>query len=280
MKNSLVIMVGGASSRMKRSLEHSLLDEDIKKVAEKHHKSLIPLGEEGRPLLFYLVQNAAKAGITTIYLITGSDNQIFKDFIDSLRRNSDFEGLDIKIAIQNLWPGKTKPLGTADALLQCLEQYNELLQEQFTVCNGDNLYEVQDFKVLSNPRKISNALIAYKGSALGYGLEKYLKFALLDFNEEHFLTGIIEKPTIEEVDAYKEKHETHWVSMNIFNLNGAFIYPFLKECKIHPVRGEKELPEAVRNAIEKWPNSFLCIPRSSKIPDLTSAEDISKFKIK
>ena len=42
MKN-VIIMAGGASSRMKRSLSKSHLSEDEKNLAEKVHKSLIPL---------------------------------------------------------------------------------------------------------------------------------------------------------------------------------------------------------------------------------------------
>ena len=42
--NSLIIMAGGASSRMKRSLGKSKLSESKKKLAHSVHKSLIPLG--------------------------------------------------------------------------------------------------------------------------------------------------------------------------------------------------------------------------------------------
>ena len=55
---SLLIMAGGASSRMKRSLSQSNLTQDEKNLAGKVHKSLIPLGKEKKPLLFYLISNA------------------------------------------------------------------------------------------------------------------------------------------------------------------------------------------------------------------------------
>ena len=49
--SSLIIMAGGASSRMKRSLHQTQLTEDQKNLAQKAHKSLIPLGKEKNPLL-------------------------------------------------------------------------------------------------------------------------------------------------------------------------------------------------------------------------------------
>ncbi len=275
--NSLVIMAGGASTRMKRSLENSNLNQNVLDVAKKHHKSLIPLGKKGRPLLYFLLQNAVKAGIKTVYLITSIENQAFKDFIATLKDDNLFDDLEVNFAIQHLVEGREKPLGTADALQQCLEQYGILKKERFTVCNGDNLYDVSALKALSETRVTSNALIAYDGAALGHSQEKITKFALLDFNKDHLLTNIIEKPEGKELREYGRKHDKFWVSMNIFNFQGDFIYPFLCDCPIHPVRGEKELPGAVKTAVTELPGSVLCIPRSEKIPDLTAAQDIASF---
>ena len=61
--NSLLIMAGGASSRMKKSLENSSLSSDQKEVAQRVHKSLIPLGKTQKPLLFHLISNAVAAGL-------------------------------------------------------------------------------------------------------------------------------------------------------------------------------------------------------------------------
>lgn len=278
MKNtSLVIMAGGASSRMKQSLKNSNLERNVLEAAKKLHKSLIPLAKQGRPLLYFLLKNALKAGIKKVYLITSKDNQAFKNFIANLKNEAELDSLEVHFAIQYIPEGRKKPLGTADALQQCLEQYGELQNERFTVCNGDNLYDIGAIEVLSDSRISTNALIAYDGAALGHTQEKIAKFALLDFNEQHLLTNIIEKPSEETLKAYGRKHNKFWVSMNIFNFQGGFIYPFLQSCPIHPDRGEKELPEAVRNAITAFPDSVLCIPRSEKIPDLTAAQDIASF---
>jgi len=278
MKNdSLIIMAGGASSRMKKSLSKTNLKADIVQAAKDHHKSLIPLDDKGRPLLYFLLKNALNSGIRTVYLITAQDNSAFKDFISRMRQEHEIDGLEIKFAIQHIPQGSKKPLGTADALQQCLEQHRTLLEEHFTVCNGDNLYSTDAFSILRNTRVAPNALIAYEGLGLGHSEEKIAKFALLDFDEDLRLTHIVEKPNTEVLGEYKNKHDKLWVSMNIFNLQGAIMYPFLVDCPMHPERGEKELPEAIRNMIKDPNNSILCIPRSEKIPDLTSAEDIGTF---
>ena len=278
MKNdSLIIMAGGASSRMKKSLSNSLLSNEVMELAQNLHKSLIPLDNMGRPLLYYLFKNALSAGIKTIYLVTSAENKGFKDFINRLKKEERFSELEVKYAIQNIPLGRKKPMGTADALQQCLEQHSNLLNENFTVCNGDNLYSEETFKVLRASRTPLNAMIAYDGEGLGHSGEKIAKFALLDFTDTQLLSNIIEKPTPEELSSYENRYDRFWVSMNIFNFEGGTIYPFLEQCPIHPERDEKELPEAVRNMVRAFPKSMLCISRSEKIPDLTSAQDIATF---
>ena len=88
------------------------------------------------------------------------------------------------------------------------------------------------------------------------------------------LINIIEKPPIEEIDNFRDKLDKIRVSMNIFKFFGPTIYPYIKNCPLHPERKEKEIPEAVRNYIKEFPNSFDAIPFFEHIPDLTSAKDI------
>jgi len=278
MKNdSLVIMAGGASSRMKNSLADAKLSTEVLAVAQRLHKSLIPLDHQGRPLLYYLFKNVIASGIKCIYLITSPENEAFKQFVNQVKKEKGFEKLKVKYAIQNVPSKRIKPLGTADALQQCLLQHKNLLEERFTVCNGDNLYSTETFIALRASRTPPHALIAYNGEGLGHSEQKIAKFALLNFTGDRLLTHIIEKPTPKELSTYKNQHATFWVSMNIFNFQGRSIHPFLEECPIHPIREEKELPQAVRNLVAKDPTSMLCIPRSERIPDLTSAKDIATF---
>ena len=274
---SLVIMVGGASSRMKKSLESTNLDTATRNIAQKLHKSLIPLGKTRNPLLFYLIKNAKEAGYQQIYLITSKENNGFKQLIGDKDSHNVYQDVLVHFAIQHIPEGREKPLGTADALEQCLNQYPKLKKTRFTVCNGDNLYSIGALGDLRKERAVSNALISYGSSGLQFSDERLAKFALMDISSDGFLQGIIEKPDISKLDEYRDDTSELRVSMNIFSFYGEDIYPFLVNCPLHPIRNEKELPEAVRNLVFKKPNSVLCYPRSEHIPDLTNAEDIGRF---
>ncbi|WP_422859259.1 sugar phosphate nucleotidyltransferase [Flagellimonas sp. S174] len=277
--DNLVIMVGGASSRMKKSLETVNLDDATKNAALQLHKSLIPLGESRKPLLYYLIKNAAKAGYTKVYLITSKENKGFKNVIGNKDSNNKYQGVFVHFAIQHIPVGLEKPLGTADALEQCLDQYPELKNTYFTVCNGDNLYSSGALMDLRKERDEPNALISYASSGLQFSEGRLAKFALMDIASEGYLKGIVEKPEMSKMDEYRDTLGELRVSMNIFSFSGKDIYPYLKNCPIHPVRNEKELPEAVRNMVTDNPKSMLCYPRSERIPDLTNAEDIRRFKV-
>nr|WP_293168696.1 sugar phosphate nucleotidyltransferase [Allomuricauda sp.] len=270
---SLIIMVGGASSRMKRSLKTKECQKGI--MDNIPHKSLIPVGKNGRPFLYYLVQNAVEAGYAKLYLITSPGNQAFQSLID----NKDLpDGLEVFLAVQSVPEGRKKPLGTADALQQCLDQHPDLKQTTFTVCNGDNLYSVGALMDLRAERTAPHALISYGSSGFDYTEERIAKFAVMDISSDGFLKEIIEKPNVADVPKYKDASGELRVSMNIFSFSGAEIYPYLKKCPIDPVRDEKELPKAVAVLVSEEPQSVLCIPRSEHIPDLTDANDIQLFK--
>jgi NDP-sugar pyrophosphorylase family protein len=270
---SLIIMVGGASSRMKRSLKTR---EDQKGIMDNiPHKSLIPVGKNGRPFLYYLVQNAVEAGYTKLYLITSPENEAFENLKEQGNLPS---GLEVFLAVQSVPEGRTKPLGTADALQQCLDQYPELKKTTFTVCNGDNLYSVGALKDLRSARKAPHALISYGSSGFDYTEERIAKFAVMDISSDGFLQQIIEKPNVEDVPKYRDESGELRVSMNIFSFSGKEIYPYLKNCPIDPVRDEKELPKAVAVLVTEESQSVFCIPRSEHIPDLTDANDIQLFK--
>ena len=276
---SLLIMAGGASSRMKRSLSQSNLTQDEKNLAGKVHKSLIPLGKEKKPLLFYLISNAVAVGVTDIYLITSSENEPFQKLVGTSKINNSFAGAKVHFAIQYLKKGHIKPLGTADAVEQTLVQYPELIEQTFIICNGDNLYSKAAFKNLLKPRKVNNALISYARSGLRFKDERIEKFAVMDVDSLGYLKKIIEKPDPKTVEKYRDTTGEIRVSMNIFSFSGKQLNTYLKNCPIHPERNEKELPEAIRLLNIKEPNQIKCFGMKEHILDLTSADDIGSFDV-
>ena len=78
----LIILAGGASSRLKKSLNDVNLDQNIFDIAKRTHKTLITLGDDKRPLLYFILQNALVAGVRDVFLITSPENSAFKDFIE------------------------------------------------------------------------------------------------------------------------------------------------------------------------------------------------------
>jgi ADP-glucose pyrophosphorylase len=274
---NLLIMAGGASSRMKRSLENSKLSDATKSIAGSSHKSLIPLGKGKKPLLYYLIQNAVEAGYTDIYLVTSPENEAFQQWVGTKSSHNSFAGAQVHFAIQYTPQGRDKPLGTADAVQQAMDQYPILKTQYLTICNGDNFYSVKALALLHQVRDTPHAMISYARSGLLFDDERIAKFAVMDINAQNHLIRIIEKPDPETIEQFRDSSGEIRVSMNIFSFEGSLLYPYLKNCPIHPVRKEKELPEAVRKLSLVGEHPINCFPFRAHLPDLTSAEDILSF---
>jgi len=276
MKN-LIIMAAGASSRMKKSLDQVNLSSEVREVAYSQHKSMIPIDKSGKSLLFYLCANAKKAGYDSIYLLTSSNNKSFYDWIEKFNSTPELDGLKFFIAIQEIPKNRLKPLGTADGIQQVLDQYPKLLDQRFTVCNGDNLYSIDVLRTLSTHDNSSHAIIAYDRSFLKFPEERITKFALMILDKNNYLKDIVEKPPIETHDSFRNEKNELFVSMNIFNFNGSTIYNFLENCPVNPERDEKELPEAVRMILKQEEKAVFTYIVREHLKDLTYAQDINSF---
>lgn len=277
MHKNLIILAGGMSSRMKKPSTSKAISSKEENEANQRSKSLISVGNGGRPLLDYLLYNAKKAGYTNIYIVINEKGGLFKEFYGKNSKNNQFNGLSVSYAIQYIPENRVKPFGTADAVYQTLEQYPELQKQSFTVCNSDNLYSINALLKLRETTK-KNAFISYHRDALEFPLAKIYSFAIVNIDEKNHLKSIIEKPTADEAEHYKDADNKIRVSMNIFKLDGTMMYPFLKDCPIHPARIEKELPTAILNMLQEHPKSMLGIPLAEHVPDLTAKDDIIIIK--
>ena len=269
MIQSLLVMAAGASSRMKSSVA-----KDIGTVATEQAnnrtKGLIEIGEDGKPLLYYLLRNAQVAGYKTIYLITAADATFFRSTIRSL---PNLNQLHLVFVTQHIPKGRIKPLGTADAVFQALEQFPELQTNRFSVCNSDNLYTVSAFRKLRSLEQ-GSGLIAYDSDSLNFTKEKIAGFALLVLDSDFYLQNIVEKPATTDFKNAADNHESLYISMNAFTFDGNVFFSFLRDCPINLNRDEKELPTALLNMIEVYPNSVRGIPMQEHVPDLTTKEDL------
>lgn len=264
---NLVVLAAGMSSRMKQEIPKIKLHASDIKQASTLSKSLITIGKKGEVMLDFLLINAQKAGFKNIYLITGKDNSHFKTHLN----NKDFS-FNLHFAIQQIPSNRLKPLGTADAVYQLLTQYPNLKEDNFVVCNSDNLYSVKAFKALHLCDE-SQALISYNRDTLKFSAERISKFAIISV-KNNYVNAIVEKPDLNQLEKFKDNEGKIRVSMNIFKLSGKLIYHYIKNCPLHPVRQEKELPVAISNYLKDSPLNFKSIPLSEHVPDLTSKKDI------
>lgn len=277
MHNNLIILAGGMSSRMKKPSTLNSVNQEENNQANSRSKSLISVGNSGRPLMDYLLYNAKKAGYKNIYIVINEQGGLFKEFYGKLKANNNFNELNISFPIQYIPKNRVKPFGTADAVLQAVEQFPDLQNQSFTVCNSDNLYSVNSL-TLSRKTQNTNAIISYDRDALAFSLEKIYSFAVMNLDKNNYLKNIIEKPSLEEAKSYQDKNGKIRVSMNLFKLDGKLMYSYLKNCPVHPIRNEKELPTCILNCVADNPNSFLGIPLAEHVPDLTAKDDIIIIK--
>ncbi|MEE8336074.1 MAG: sugar phosphate nucleotidyltransferase [Candidatus Neomarinimicrobiota bacterium] len=273
MNQNLIILAAGISSRMKKSGAAADLDQTLVQAANLKPKALIPLGSAGRPFMDYLLFNAAAAGYKNVVIIINERD----NFTESYYKDHDSVRLEISFAVQSIPPGRSKPLGTADALLKGLYSKKEWSGQKFTVCNSDNLYSVEVFKKLRQDTHLC-ALIDYDRDGLGVEPERVKAFSVIHKDKQGFLQEIVEKPDLSQVEKARSQGGRVGVSMNIFSMDYDSILPALVNCPLHPIRREKELPTAIKMMIEENPRAMFTIPVSETVPDLTSKSDIVKVQ--
>jgi len=270
--NILVILAAGASSRMKRSLESF---PELKGPFTS--KALIPIGKSKKPAIAYLIDNAIEAGFKEIILVVPPNSEAFQAFFGNLKTGNVYKTITISYAFQFVPSDREKPLGTADAVMQTIDQYSHLKKQSFVVCNGDNLYSSEAFALLRESNT-ANALIAYDRDGIKFPMERIQTFALLNFDNQNVLRGIIEKPGPDDLKNFADSKGGFRVSMNIWKFQGEAIYKYLVNCPMDPLRNEKELPKAVLHMVTDGKYPILGLDRSEHIPDLTSAEDIAEVE--
>ncbi len=273
MDKNIIILAGGASSRMKRSGSARAVDKRLADEIKSKPKSMLAVGGSGRPFLDYLLFNIDKAGYSQAVIVVGENDDSIRPYYESAAGRENIHNLTIAFALQKIPDGRDKPLGTADALMQALYVLPQWKGQRCTVCNGDNLYSVTALKSLLADEH-EGAMIDYDRAALQFSEERIAQFAVTMKDESGFLSDIIEKPSLHELGLAKNAHGRIGVSMNIWRFTYERILPFLESLPIHPVRQEKELPVAVKAMIAAHPRSVFAIPLAEHVIDLTTQADI------
>lgn len=259
------------------NVENEAVDSKLINDADKKSKSMIRLGLGERPFMDYVLYNCITAGYDDIAIVINEkDDSIQKHYMDKAQ-NEFFNNISITYAIQKIPLGRTKPLGTADALLEALKSRTDWSGSKFTMINSDNLYSLKALKLMLQSEH-QNAMIDYDREGLNVEHERVEKFAITYKNEEGFLTDIIEKPMKDEIDSVIDKWGFVGVSMNCFSFSYDMINPYLQKCPLNTLRNEKELPTAIKMMIKDYPSSLYCHYLKEEVPDLTSKQDIIRVK--
>ncbi len=272
MTNSIIIMAAGASSRMKKPISIDNLSKNQIKSANSKSKVLIEFGSEQKPFISYSISNIIKSGFKNIYIITSEKASSFRNnYKDILKM--DLSNCNIFFSIQYLPVGRTKPLGTADAIFQTVEQFPHLKSQSFCVCNGDNLYSIESLKEIKNTLS-KNAFIAYDRDGLKFSKKRISSFSIVTMDKENYLVDIIEKPREFLIDNSLDVFGKIRVSMNLFKFEGEICYTFFKHCPTNKIRNEKEIADVLKNMILDNKKHILGISKYDNVLDLTSKKDI------
>ena len=251
----------------------SALDSSLQHDAVTKAKSMMRVGRNQRPFLDYLLLNIEKSGYRNVVIVVGEKDTSIRAYYEADGHAGELPSLQISYVPQTIPTGRKKPLGTADALLQALNATSNWKGRRFTVCNSDNLYSENALRMLLEDTH-DNSLIDYDRSALGVDNERISQWAVIVKDEEGYVQDIVEKPSPEEISHATSKVGRLGVSMNIWRFSYDAIVPFLYTVSLHPVRGEKELPTAVRMMMLSHPRSLHAIPMSEHVIDLTSQDDV------
>ena len=141
----------------------------------------------------------------------------------------------LSYAIQRIPEGRTKPGGTADALLQAFQAQREWKSDSVLVCNSDNLYSSHAISLLVRD-DYDNALIAYDRDGLEFDQNRIAAFGVLRIGEDGCVKEVIEKPSLKEIEDLRGSDGSIRVSMNIFKLHYGAALPFLEACPEDPIR--------------------------------------------
>ncbi len=133
-------------------------------------KQIDPVGPSGETIIDYSIYDAIRAGFgKVVFIIRKSFEQDFKDvFITKLQPHIPveyvFQEIDRVPAGVEVSPERTKPWGTAHAILMA----KDVINEPFAVINGDDFYGSGAFKTMAD------YLVALKaGEQTNYSLVGY-----------------------------------------------------------------------------------------------------------
>lgn len=200
------------------------------------HQPKAMIGIVDRPMIHYVIEEVATAGITNIVIVTGPEQPEFQRYADYLRHDPAWPGSRLKIS----FAVQEKPRGNGDAVFAA-KKY--LADEPFVVCFSDDLLAddqhplktfVEVFEKVNAPLVMLEPVP--KESVSRYGVVKAQKSQL--GSGLYDISDVIEKPKTEEAPS------------NLTIIGRYVLTPAILEelGKLYPVNGkEVGLADALKN---------------------------------
>jgi glucose-1-phosphate thymidylyltransferase len=253
-----VVLARGLGTRMRRADAAAPIEPAQHAAAERGEKAMMPLAG-GRPFLDYVLSGLADAGYVRVCLVIGPEHDAVREYYTGPGRPG---RVRLEFAVQQ------EARGTADAVLAA-EAF--AAGGSFLVVNADNIYPRSALEALRGlPRA---GLPGFRRSVLlargNIPAERILAFALIGVDPDGLLERILEKP---DPAAAAEFGDDPLVSMNAWLLPPTI---FAAARAIAPSsRGELELVDAVRYAVERLGERFPVVEVGEGVLDLSTRGDI------
>lgn len=280
-KTTLVIMAAGLGSRFGGI------------------KQLEPVGPSGEIIMDYSIYDAMEAGFNKVIFIIRKDLE--KDFKEVVGERIE-KIVEVEYVFQDLMnipkgyevpEGRTKPWGTGQAVLSCVNQ----LHEPFVVINADDYYGKEAFKqihnfLISHDKKEPPYEFCMAGFILGNTLSDNgtVTRGICQVSEDGLLTDIVETTGIKAEGgagvALDQNGNTIKVdlkgaaSMNIWGFTPEILpelekgfSKFLDSVGENPLKAEYFLPEAVGALIREKKATVKVLKTSDKWFGVTYKED-------
>jgi NDP-sugar pyrophosphorylase family protein len=275
MKPVLIILAAGCSSRF------------------GSWKQVEPLGPKGETLIDYTLYDAIKAGFQKVVLVTN------QEIAQMMKRkfNGDHlkEKITVEITVQDLPKKRSKPWGTAHAVLSTCASINQ----PFAVVNGDDFYGFDSLATIAlflsanPPDSFEACLVGYR---LGNTLSRHGENArgLCEVNRNGYLSKIVEQTHIVQQpqsifyrDEQKHLHSLSpatIVSMNCWGFPLSFC-ALLRPLFTHFITKHRDdagaeffLPEAVNELVAEKKVRVKVFVTENKWFGITFKEDLPQVK--
>ena len=260
-------------------------------------KQIDPVGPSGETIIDYSIYDAIRAGFgKVVFIIRKSFEQDFKDiFISKLQPHIQveyvFQEIDKVPEGLAVSPERTKPWGTAHAVLMA----KDVINEPFAVINGDDFYGSGAFQTMADYLNSLTAETQTQYSLVGYQVGNTMSDhgsvsrGVCEEDKNELLVSVTERTNIQYAEgkiAYQEAdgkpvflNPETLVSMNFWGFTPEYfkqteaIFSDFVKANIDSLKAEFYIPFAIDNLITNSKASVKVLRSDAKWFGVTYKED-------